>query len=232
MKDNREVDIDRKIIKSNGHNNLPYSETSFNISESDLLEVINPNNKNTDEKMELLDIRLWGSDKEHEKSGWTGNEGSTKVTRYNKYILMFWPKCSRFESLCSFDVEEAVKMHVESCEKISRQEFLKNSVILVKKLKMSERYFRNAKLLSDLLVKISETDSLVLVKFFIANLIRDNWMYSDSLEDLGDHLAKLLAKYGWQELEESLNTLLLPISTRRGLLNNCMLAKVSAMLVY
>ena len=51
---------------------------------------------------------------------------------------------------------------------------------------------------------------------------------ADSLGDLVDNLAKMLAKYGWEELKDSLQTLLLPVSKRQVLLNNILLVKVSA----
>ena len=61
----------REITKSNGRQTLVNDTKSICIS--NLLEIINPNNKKIDEKAELRDIRIWGSDKDIQKSGWTGN---------------------------------------------------------------------------------------------------------------------------------------------------------------
>ena len=184
-----------------------------NLSCDDFTEFIDPNS--IDHTMDWDDLKAWGNDREVEKSGPTGNEGSTKTTVYNKYILMFWPKpADLFEQNVLFDLVEAFKLQLASYKLDDMDKCLYKFKVLFKRLKHymdKDGYCRMGdSLISQLMAVLMELEQKELLKYFVAHLLK-GLGYGEKVRH---GLVQLVHTFGFEEFKEAFEVLLEPFNTK------------------
>ena len=200
------------------HDGTRHRDTLDRLSCGDFTEFIDPNS--IEQTMDWDDLKAWGNDREVEKSGPTGNEGSTKTTIYNKYILVFWPKpADLFEQNVLFNLAEAFKLHLASYKLDDRDKCLYKFKMLFKRLKHyvdKEEYCRlGDSLISQLINVLIELEQKELLKYFVAHLLK-GLSYGEKVKR---GLVQLVHKFGFGEFREALEALLEPFNIKEVHIN-------------
>ena len=205
----KELDVDEFYDFSNQISQKDQEKLSRKFNLNTLVGVIDPNSKNLDQEVDLEDRKLWGRHIKVDKSGPTGNEGATKTTLYHKYLLVFWPRMSQFETLTMASFGVALDNLLERKEKICGDEMFVNDLkYLLNAMKLArdrkKLNFIDRKDGNDILAILSMVKDLSLAKLFIGGVM------THLFEDNSKAMVDLVKIFGYEKLNEPIKHLVLP----------------------
>lgn len=169
--DGEEVQKDQLITDWYGPNGEPFLEkrsqfSDFVVPIEFFSRLIDPNTELENDKVDKWSFSDVGVQ-------YTGNEGSTIITKYNRYMLTFWPKKKEFQMIANISNKKALDILYDSLNKIAtkRPIFQENMKQFLNRMNdsFSRRTFSDScydKIVEMLLV----IDDINLTKLFILKL--------------------------------------------------------------
>ena len=159
---------------------------------------------------------MWGNQRYISIDSYTGNEGMGATTTYNTYFLMFYPKSQQFNTLLDMKQSDAIDYLYERRETDCKNPEYRNQFALVAEKWKDASY-------NDYSIEEKNKVVEILEKVGDVELVRR--VLSGKAVHEAKELAKLISKYKWSELKESLLKNLLK-STFRRVPDNVALIKV------
>lgn len=150
-----------------------------------------------------------------EIDGYTGNEGLNRTTVYNRYLMILIPKTHQFELYCKANLSFAIEYLGTAYTSMPIESFTEKLKKCVMQLSPGKMILDSS--LVTILKILPKTGDLSLAKLFLTKLPR-----------IGDGLLKgfviLILTFGWNELEESFDSLL---NQQNPIITKSKLVKVS-----
>ena len=188
------------------------------LEEFDIL--INPNG----ESKVVTDVthdKFWSGKRHCQMDNEDGLEAVT--TTYSKYLLVFWPKKNKFDSMLKINQKSTLEyLYTARDSNFNNSEYLSKFEAAIKGWKCSRgmNYDGDKKqMIGKVLAIFEKVFNLELIKMFLKQI--------DRFEPA--QLANIIYIYKWDSLKDSLHELLKP--TSKNISNNCALVKVSRVVV-
>jgi len=162
-------------------------------------KIIIPNEKK-DIFTEMDEKNLWGKTKKIQQEGYSGNEGCSRTTTYNKYLLALWPK--KQDSGVFLEMNQTVTINYlynNLSDALNDKDIIKKLERLVKNLLKPNKGIISEKSL----VKLSTVFETITNEEQVKKILQNFTMPIESL-------AKLIIVYGWDALSGSLTVILRP----------------------
>lgn len=203
----------KQWYSSDGKIKANLNNVSFSPSFFDYVIDINRARVLVDDDFKLE--KTFGNDDiQEEIDGYTGNEGLNRTTVYNKYLMILIPKKYQFEFYSKANVTFAIDYLGSNYSSMTQESLSVKLNKCVMQLNQSDMILEST--FETIFRLLSITNDIQLVKLFFSKLIKIGDKFLKSL-------VKLVLTFGWNELENSLSSLL---NYRNNTITICKLIKV------
>ena len=182
-------------------------------------KIIDPDSESKYPFISLDEEKQWKGERHVSIQNCTRNEGCNRSTQYNKFILSMWPKKFEFDTFLKIDLDYCVELVYERFINFKRDQTLKSDYQKLMSV-IARKAQINDKSIQMMSVLLQKTNCLNFCKIFLKR-------FSQSFSN--DQLTKLIFKYGWKELKDSISQSLIR-TNRNRLTKNCDLVTVNIFL--